>query len=391
VLENQDIIYFSNDWAADNKTSSHQIAQQLSKSNRLLYIEASGLRAPTTSAHDIKRIFNKIKKIFSGARKVSDNVHVYSPFIIPFHRYAFIKKINKFILVYSIKKTSKKLGFKKPILWIVIPHMSVVINNLDEKLVVYYCVDDFSSLPGVDTKAILEHDVTVTEKADVIFTPSQPLYEKKVKINNNTYLSPHGVNIDHFAKVFNKDLDIPVEMRDLDKPIIGFFGLIEQWIDLELIKYMAQANPRRSIVLIGRVVQDITGFNGIDNVYFLGARPYDLLPNYAKLFDVAVIPYKLNKQVYNANPIKLREYLAMGKPVVSVRSPEMEKFSDVIYISDNYEEFVNNIENALNNNTDIKVQERITKVKYSSWEKRLEKVSEIISKVLKNKEGENLR
>jgi len=312
----------------------------LSKSNRLLYIEASGLRAPDASVHDIKRIFSKLKKIFIGARKVSDNVRVYSPLIIPFHKYAFIKRINKFILVYSIKRVAKRLGFKKPILWIVIPHMSVVINNLDEKLVVYYCVDDFSSLPGVDAKAILEHDVAVTEKADVIFTPSQPLYEKKTKMNSNTYLSPHGVNIDHFAKVFNKDIDVPEEMRGFDKPIIGFFGLIERWIDLELIKYVAQAKPQCSIVLIGRVVQDISSFDGIKNVHFLGAHPYDLLPNYAKLFDVAVIPYKLNEQVYNANPIKLREYLAMGKPVVSVRSPEMEKFSDVIYISDGYKEFV---------------------------------------------------
>src|SRR3989338_6879874 len=173
MLYNQDIIYFSNDWDADNKTSSNHIAKQLCRFNRLLYVEASGLRAPKLSPHDIKRIFLKIIKFIRGARKVDSRVYVFPPFLLPFHRFSFVKLINKFILIYSLKKVCKKLGFKNTILWIVIPHISTVVGNLNEKLVVYYCVDDFSSLPGVKSEAIARLDKELSKKADVIFTRSE--------------------------------------------------------------------------------------------------------------------------------------------------------------------------------------------------------------------------
>lgn len=385
MLCNHDIIYFSNDWHADNRTSSHHIAKQLCRFNRMLYVEASGLRVPRADPHDIKRIIRKIINFIRGARKVDSQVYVFSPFLLPFYAYSFVKLINKFILIYSLKKECKKLGFKNPILWILIPHISVVVGNLNEKLVVYYCVDDFSSLPGVKSEAIAQLDKELSKKADIIFTPSLPLYEKKKQINENTFLSPHGVDFAHFSKAVYNHLPVPEDIKAIKKPLIGFFGLIENWIDLDLVKYIAKTKPEWSIVMIGRIVKDISNFKGMPNVHFLGARPYKLLPNYAKVFDVAIIPYILNAQVYNANPIKLREYLAAGKPVVTVRSPEIEKFSDVVKISDTYDEFVCKIEIALRENSEEKIKQRIEKVKDSSWENHFEKVSNIVSSYLTKK------
>jgi glycosyltransferase involved in cell wall biosynthesis len=385
MLENNDIIYFSNDWNADNKTSGHHIADQLKKNNRLFYIEASGLRAPSASTHDLGRIFSKIAAFVKGPRKVEDNVHVFSPLILPFHKFAFVKRINKRLLIHALRAMCRKFGIQKPILWIVIPHMSAVVGKLNEKLVVYYCVDDFSSLPGVLAGPVREYDRYLTKRADLVFTPSIPLYEKKKALNKNVHLSPHGVDIAHFEKVFDPDLPVPEDAKNIKHPVIGFFGLIEKWIDLDLIKFIAVKRPDFSILLIGRVVQDIAMFANVPNVHFLGARPFADLPRYAKLFDVAIIPYVLNDQVFNANPIKLREYLAMGKPVVSVRNPEIEKFSDVVRISDDYEGFLNNIIAALDENDPKSVEKRRAAVKDSSWDQRFKAISKIVESKLQER------
>jgi len=382
MLENHDILYFSNDWRADNKTSGHHIADQLKKNNRLFYIEASGLRAPSASTHDLGRIFSKIAAFLKGPRKVEENVHVFSPLILPFHRFSIVKRINEFLLVHSLRAMCRRFGIHRPILWIVIPHMSVVVGKLDEKLVVYYCVDDFSSLPGVMAGTIRQYDQYLTKRADLVFTPSMPLYDKKIALNKNVHLSPHGVDIAHFEKVLDPDLPTPDDAKNIQRPVIGFFGLIEKWIDLDLIKYIAVKRPDFSILMIGRVVQDISMFADVPNVHFLGARPFGTLPQYARLFDVAIIPYVLNDQVFNANPIKLREYLATGKPVVSVRNPEIEKFADVVRIADGQEAFLANIIAALKEHDPESVQKRRNAVRDSSWDERFKAVSRIVESKL---------
>jgi len=385
MIQGKDIVYFSNDWDADNRTSSHHIARQIARNNRLLYVESSGLRSPNASARDVKKIFRKICKALYGIRRIDENTFVYSPMLLPFHKFKVIQWINKHMLVHSLRNICKKLKFEHPILWIIIPHMFVVAGSLNEKLRVYYCVDDFSSLPGVDPDSVAQFDTLLTKEADIIFTPSEPLYRKKKEINVNTFLSPHGVDIEHFSKALKEGLSIPDDMAVIKKPIIGFFGLIEKWIDLELIKYIARMKPEWSIVLIGRVAQDISGFSSLSNVHFLGAKPYGSLPCYAKAFNVAVIPYVLNNQVFNANPIKLREYLSMGKPVVSVRTPEVEKFADVVKISDTYDDFVSNITQALKETSEQCVKQRTEKVKDSSWDKRFERISDIVNQALEKK------
>ena len=134
---------------------------------------------------------------------------------------------------------------------------------------------------------------------------------------------------------------------NLPRPIVGFFGLIEQWIDLDLIDEIAVRRPQWSIVLIGRMAVPGHPVCNRPNVHLLGKRPYDELPAYGKAFDAAIIPYHLTQQVLHANPIKLREYLAMGKPVVSVSTPEIDKYADVVEIARSREDFIAKLDGVL--------------------------------------------
>ena len=385
MLTNQDIIYCSNDWHADNRTSAHHIVRKLYQNNRVLYVEASGLRAPNATSHDLKRIVKKVFQFLRGSKKINGNLYIFSPILIPYHKYTIIQKLNKQLLTWSIKRQCKKLKFHRPLLWLIIPHMVMLVGKLQTQGVIYYCVDDFAAMPGVASNTIRQFDHQLTMLADVIFTPSEALYNNKKAINPNVFLSPHGVDMDHFAQVFQKNLPIPADIRTIGTPIIGFFGLIAAWIDLALIKTIALQHPDWSIVLIGRVVVDISKYKAINNIHFLKQKPFELLPNYAKRFDVAIIPYILNQQVMHANPIKLKEYLAMGKPVVAVRTPEIERFAHVLEIADNASEFIEKIELTLKTDSLSKRQQRINSLQGYTWQERFNDISQRVQAIVVNK------
>jgi glycosyltransferase involved in cell wall biosynthesis len=261
-----------------------------------------------------------------------------------------------------------------------IPHLPSVLGHLGEQRSVYYCIDDYAALPDVNPEAVRAMDEESTRKADLVFVASDTLLEAKQRLNPHTYVSPHGVDFDHFATAQEKDLPIPSDTAYLRGPVIGFFGLIERWIDLELIDYLAERRPQWNFVLIGRVAVPEEQVPKRSNIHMMGKRPYDSLPAYGKQFDVAIIPYYLTQQVLHANPIKLREYLAMGKPIVSVSTPEIDKFADAVAIASSREEFLARIDEALARpSTPAEIERRQTRVAGSGWQARIGKVLEIVN------------
>jgi glycosyltransferase involved in cell wall biosynthesis len=380
VLKQEDIIYVSNAWPGDNKTSAHHIAEELAKNNRLLYVEASGQRAPRASARDYNKIVQKLRKAWKRPRKIAENVFLYSPLILPFHKYRIVRKINDRLLKMLMKRSSRQLSFKDPILWIVLPHYAAVIGKVKAKGIVYYCVDEYASQPNVDTEAIKEMEAIVLEHADVVFAVSEGLVENKRLKHDNVYLSTHGVDIDHFARARDGDGHLPSDIADIRRPIAGFFGLIEDWIDLDLIRYLSESLPDVSFVFVGSVVQPIGDLADRENVYFLGHKAYESLPEYLRAFDVALLPYKLNEQVINSNPKKLREYLSGGKPVVSVRVREVERYGEVVYIADGREQFRDFIVEAIDSDSPDRSARRAVSVEHESWAKKVERISDIVAR-----------
>ncbi|VAX34863.1 hypothetical protein MNBD_UNCLBAC01-1105 [hydrothermal vent metagenome] len=379
------ILYFGNDWSADNRTSSHHIARRLIRDHHVVYIECPGMRAPQGNSRDIKKVFSKIFKGLKGPRKLDEYSFVFTLLQIPFHKYRFVRALNRKLVVLSLRILCKKLKIKKPILWFVLPHLAMVLGKLNETLAVYYCIDDYSSLPGVNKKMITEMDEKMTRESDIVFVSAQPLLDTKKKYGDKVKLSRHGVDFDHFNQVYTKTAQVAEEVQGLKSPVIGFFGLIESWVDLNLIKFIAQAKPSWNIVLIGRVAVKDNPCESLNNVHFLGSRSYEELPKYSQAFDVAVIPCVNNELIYNFNPLKLREYLAMGKPVVSTQFPEIKDFLDVVEVADTYEEFLEKLEMAIKTDTPQKALERVNKVRSLSWENRFLTVCSFVEKELNKK------
>ena len=377
------ILYFGNDWSAENRTSSHQIARWLARRHRVCYVECPGLRAPKSTGRDLTKIFAKLARFFRPTRQVEENLRVATLVQIPLHRFAAVRWLNARLLLWSLRWLMWREGIRKPISWFMIPHLATVMKRLGERLAVYYCIDDYSALPDVNPEAVQLMDQESTRTADLVFVASATLLEQKRQLNPATLLSPHGVDFDHFAQAQDESLPMPVELRSLPRPMIGFFGLIEQWIDLELVGWLAERRPQWSFVMIGRAAVPAEQLPKHPNVHFLGKRPYSELPKYGRQFDVAIIPYRLNKQVYHANPIKLREYLAMGKPIVSVSTPEIDKYADVVAVAQSREEYLAKLDAALANpSSSMETRMRMQRVAAESWDSRLCQVFEAVTQRL---------
>lgn len=391
MLVDRDIIYFGNDWCGQNRTSSYHVAKQLAVHNRLLYVESPGFRPPTATGRDLKRVVAKMRAWLRGPRKIDERFYLYCLVQIPFRNLPLVNRLNRLLGIITLRWVCRRLKFKDPIVWSISPHVVEIINHLKAAMVVYYCVDNFPAMPGIDVEYISAVDQKLTQKADLVFVTSETILESKKRLNSQTFLSSHGVDLKLFAKALDPATPIPKELAGLPRPIIGYFGLIEKWTDLELLKFIARQRPGWSLFLVGRVVQDISQLKSFPNVHFLGPRPYEELPGYAKAFDVAIIPYVLNEQTLHANPIKLREYLAAGKAVVSVRTPEVERFKEVVEIADSYSQFLEKVEKCIRSNTRTAIENRLAAVMNMSWEKHLENLSWVLEKTIEKKYSKDKR
>ena len=374
------ILYFGNDWFAENRTSSHHIARWLAKRFRVYYIECPGMRAPKGSGRDLKKIWAKLGRFLRGARPVEDGLKVRTLLQVPLHRFAVVRRVNRMLIAATLRWLMWRERVHRPISWFLIPHLAPVVGRLGECLSVYYCIDDYAALPDVDAEAIRAMDEELTRKADLVFVASDTLHPAKLRLNAHTYVSSHGVDVEHFASARDPLTTVPADLAALPRPCVGFFGLIERWIDLDLVDFLAAQRPQWTFALIGRVALSPEEVPRRPNLHYFGKRPYETLPAYGKGFDAAIIPYRLTQQVLHANPIKLREYLAMGKPVVSVGTPEIDKYADVVEIAHSPEEFLSRLDAVLERPAaPAETRRRIDRVTGESWDMRLGSMLETVA------------
>ena len=376
MIEGHDIICFSNDWDSDPLSKKH-IMLRLAKRNRVLWINSIGNRRPTASARDLKRVIKKLKDFTRGERQVGDGIFVYSPIALPLHGSAAARWLNRRVLRWSVRRIARKLGFQKPLTWTFEPVSAEVAGSLGESALVYHCVDEFSEFSGTDKAAILELERQLLIKSDCVIVSSGRLYDRKRQHNPNTHLVTHGVDVSHFRKACDPRTEVPVELRALPKPVIGFFGLIADWVDLQLIRVIAQSRPDWSFVLIGKATTDTRPVDGLGNIHRLGPKPYSDLPAYAKGFDIAILPFAVNELTLSANPLKIREYLAAGLPVVSTAIPEVEKLGGTVRIARNHIAFLTELQNVITLGQlgpQLSISQRMD---IESWDEKVEELSRV--------------
>jgi glycosyltransferase involved in cell wall biosynthesis len=372
------IIYFGNDWTAENRTSSHHIAERLAGRMPLLYVDSPGLRAPTASRRDMRKLVRKVLGAVRAPQRIGPRMwHISTP-QIPFRRFPFVNLLNRLVGRLLVKRAIRRLGFQEVISWFMVPHPGPLAGSFGEQLIVYYCIDDYASLPGVDSAEVTRMDEDLTRCAHQVFAASPALVESKKRINPRTRHSPHGVDVELFARASDASYTMAEGAIGLRRPVIGFFGLIEAWIDLDLIAHLAEARPQWTFLMIGRLAVNAAAVERLPNVVFTGPKPYRTLARWARAFDVAIMPYRRTRQVLNSNPLKLREYLATGKPVVGVSIPETINFSHCVRLAGSPEEFLVAIENALASDSPAEARRRMDAVAGMSWDACVDEVLGVV-------------
>jgi glycosyltransferase involved in cell wall biosynthesis len=346
MIQGHDIICFCNDWAGD-PLSKKQIVTRLAKHNRILWVNSTGNRNPTASAHDFQRAWKKLKEFGQGCRQVAENIHVFSPLVIPFHGSRAARAFNQRFYAACLRRACRKLRFRNPIVLTFVPSSADVIESLDAKLVIYYCVDEYSQFSGTNKEAILSMERKLMEGSGLVIVSADRLLESKRQYNPNTFLITHGVDVEHFRNACFANTEIPADCPRPEGPLIGFFGLIEDWVDLRLIRELAVARPTWTFVLIGEVRADASPVADLVNVHLQGRRSYQSLPGYCKAFDVAILPFTWNELTLAANPLKLREYLAAGLPVAATPLPEVRRLGKLVNLASTPAEYLDTIDGLL--------------------------------------------
>jgi glycosyltransferase involved in cell wall biosynthesis len=379
VLRGRDIVCFSHDWTGDPLSKTH-FMRLLARNNRVLWVNSIGYRAPTASKADLRRALNKLAAATHPMREVEPNLFVLSPLAVPAYGMGTIRAINRGLLTWQVRRAMKRLGFRRAINWVFNPAAALLAGRLSEEQIVYHCVDEYTAFSGVAGGALAALEQELLHKANAVIVSSERLYGSKKSDRAPTVLVRHGVDYEHFRRALDPETCVPDEIASLPRPIVGYFGLMaHDWFDLDLMVRVVERMPAVSFVFLGKVTMDLSRLQRLPNVLLAGRKPYQLLPAYCKGFDVGVIPFPINEVTLNANPLKMREYLAAGLPVVSTRIPEVEAVGQC-RIADDAAGFERAVCEALSDSGSA--VERSRAMQCESWAARLEEIESHLSQVL---------
>jgi glycosyltransferase involved in cell wall biosynthesis len=374
-MRGRNIVCFAKDWNED-PTSCNHVLHELAKQNRVLWVNSISTRAPKLgSARDLRKVVRHLSGFLSGfvrgARPVAENMWLFTPFVLPFHHQRWAVRLNRHILRLTLSLQRRRLGMRQFQLWTFVPTSSEYVGRLGEAMVIYYCTDEWSGFKAVDGKKVGEMVRSLATRADIVFATSRLLVEKLHCFNPRTYLASHGVQHAMFAQALEESTRVPDDLAALPRPVLGFYGLIEEWLDLDLIAYLAKRHPEWSIVLIGKVCVNTSVCDALPNVHLLGRRPHAELPAYCKGLDVALIPHKVNELTRHMNPIKLREYLSAGLPIVSTDVPEMRHYPESCIVAHSYEQFEAGVAVALATDSPAARRRRSESMRDQTWDRKV--------------------
>jgi glycosyltransferase involved in cell wall biosynthesis len=253
-----------------------------------------------------------------------------------------------------------------------------LIGQLEEECFVYYCVDEYRLYRGFQATAIAAAENDLIKRADVVITTSESLHRTKRAQRSDTVLVRHGVDFDHFATAWRRQLPRPADLTAIAGPIFGFFGLIHDWVDLKLLSDVAKLRPRYSFVLIGDHRVDVAEIKRLDNVHLLGRRAYDDLPAYCAAFEAGLLLFRRTAMTRNVNPIKMHEYLAAGLPVVSTPLPEAERYRGPVTIANTPPRFAAACDHVVATDHPGRRELISRYVENETWQSKVEHLSRVI-------------
>ena len=379
-FQGQDFIVFGEDFARHPHSLEH-LLRPLFKDNRFIWVETIGLRSPKLSVYDLKRIAEKLLSWFGPKkspteRVVPGNIMIVSPFMIPFNLFSLVRMFNQWMVERKVRKALAQRNFKDVITVTSVPNSCDYVGNYDERLTVFVCVDEFSLWPGLNYDLVRSMENKLIAKTDLIFATSQALVESKNNGKTPTVLLTHGVEFQHFNIGPKTNLGQPLK--------ICYFGLFDERSDQNILVEIASALPNVHIEIIGEVVCDCSRLSGFSNIEFKGPVSYAELPRAIADVDVFILPYVRTELTNNLNPLKLKEYLSTGRPVIATALPEVTRSQEHLLLAATGSEFVDHIHSIIAKKSGLDYERTLMWLQQSeTWDAKAALFTSYIKKYLK--------
>ena len=370
------LCFSSSDWEGKWGSRQQVAARWAERGHPVTFVEQMAGAEHFLRYPDLRR-----RRQHKPVRRQVDNLWLLTPPPLLPGRYYVpgINQLNARLVARWLRLRLREMSFTPDLLWCYKPEHAAVAAYWPDTPLVYHCIDEFTvGTYGRKRANIIRQETELLRRADVVFANSTLTYENKRRFNPHTYRIPSGADTAHFNKANDPQTAVSPKIAHLPHPVLIFAGNINEKIDLSLLARTAEARPQWTIVLIGQAYGNAAGrLKEYGNIHFWGKRPFAELPFFFRAADVCLLPYVDSEATRYRSPLKLYEYLATGKPIVSTPHSEVAEFADVVAIA-SPENFVAAIEYALQHDTPSARQNRLQLAARHSWDSRINEMEIIL-------------
>lgn len=370
------VCFAAQDWWYHNRAhSDFQLMRCIARRRPVLVVNSIGMRMPMPgrSTHTTRRILRKLRSVAKLVRTPVPDLpgfRVMSPLPLPFYGTPWLRRLNAALVRAQVRGACLVLGLRVPVIVTTLPTAWDVVRTMPRRALIFNRSDRHSEFPESDRATIENLERALLGAADrVLYVSRSLLAEEHALAGDRGYFLDHGVDLEHFHPVDAAEL--PADLVAIPEPRVGFFGALDDYlVDFDLLERVAAELPDVSLVLIGDATHPMERFDKYPNVHWLGHRPYERIPAYGSGFTVAIMPWLDNRWIQHSNPIKLKEYLALGLPVVSTSFAEVTHYTDRVRVAETQAEFVTAIRATLADGGLGTPEQRRRSVLGASWHTR---------------------
>jgi glycosyltransferase involved in cell wall biosynthesis len=372
------------DWWYHNRAhADFQLMLRAARTRKVLLVNAIGMRMPLPgrSSQPLRRIARKLRSMARFVRQplpALPDFHVFTPVLFPLYGSAWGRDLNARLVRAQVRLAARMLGIERPNVLVTLPTAWDVVRGLPRRKLVFNRSDKSSEFAEADRASIAALEDRLLREADLVLYVSRSLLEEeRDRVGARARFLDHGVDLDHFDPA--RISDEPEDLRAIPHPRVGFFGALrDHLVDFALLERLARELPHAHLVLVGDATSSMKRFEPLPNVHWLGFKPYEEVPRYGAGFDVAIMPWRDNEWIRSCNPIKLKEYLALGLPLVSIDFPEVRHYAPVVRIAADADAFVEAVRTSLVDGGPGSPALRREAVRGASWEARTQQLLRLV-------------